>query len=408
MREDAQVTSVEQLAEIPAHVPPSLIFDFDLHLDPRLDRDPHGGYASLHEDAPDIFFTPRNGGHWVMTRLDDITEAMFASDLFSSARTAVPAPPPDLALSFPPLEMDQPEHRKYRGLVNKFLAPSAIKPLEGKVRTMAAELIADIAKVRSTDYVEQFSTRLPVGLWMTLMGMDLSRRKEFIGWVHIMTGHYGSDERGEVMGKVLAYFRDMVDERAKNPGSDPVSFLLQSRVDGELVSRQMVLDICNLLFTAGLDTVTNAMSFMTRHLAEHPEDQRNLRAHPELIPQAVEEFMRRFSLVSTGRVVTRDAEFHGVSLRKGDVVLACLPAASLDERRWPRPLTFDLDHQTNGHLGFNTGPHNCAGSHLARMELRVSLEEWFKAIPEFRLDPDKTPRVRKGQVLGLENLDLVW
>ncbi|MGE0774800.1 MAG: cytochrome P450 [Sphingomonadaceae bacterium] len=393
---------------IPAHVPAELVFDFDLHLDPRLDGDPHAGYQSLHRDAPDIFFTPRNGGHWVMTRLDDITDAMFQPDLFSSAVTAVPTPPPDRALNFPPLEMDNPEHRKYRNLVNKFLAPSAIKPLEAKVRAMAIELIEEFADHGKCDYVDQFSTRLPVGLWMTLMDMDLTRRREFIGWVHILTGHFGSDERIETMGKVTDYFRDLVEERAANPGSDPVSFLIQSEVDGEPLSRQMVRDICNLLFTAGLDTVTNAMSFMTRYLAENPDRQRELRDNPDKIPAAVEEFMRRFSLVSTGRVVTRDAEFRGVPLKKGDVVLAPLPAGSLDDRRWECPMKADFDRPTRGHLGFNTGPHNCAGSHLARMELRVTLEEWLKRIPEFRLAPGHVPGVRKGQVLGLENLELVW
>jgi cytochrome P450 len=399
---------MSDIAPVPSHVPQDRVFDFDLHLDPRLDGDAHAGYASLHRDAPDIFFTPRNGGHWVMTRVDDITDAMFNADLFSSACTAVPTPPPEYALNFPPLEMDAPDHRKYRNLVNKFLAPSAIKPLEAKVRNLAVELIDAFADKGQCEYVDAFSKRLPVVLWMTLMNMDLSRRQELIGWVHIITGHYGAGERIETVGKVMSYFREMVDARAENPGSDPVSFLLQSKVDGEPISRQMVLDICNLLFTAGLDTVTNAMSLITHNLAENPERQQQLRANPDLIPQAVEEFMRRFSLVNTGRVVTRDGEYRGVPLKKGDIMLACLPAGSLDERRWPDPLEVDFNRPTRGHLGFNTGPHNCAGSHLARLELRVMLEELLARLPIFRTAPGHAPKVRKGQVLGLETLELVW
>lgn len=397
-----------RVSPVPDHVPSDRVFDFDLHFDPRLDGDAHAGYASLHRDAPDIFFTPRNGGHWVMTRADDITDAMFQADLFSSACTAVPTPPPEYALNFPPLEMDAPDHRKYRGLVNKFLAPSAIKPLEAKIRAMTVELIEAFAAEGRCEYVDQFAKRLPVILWMTLMKMDLSRREELIGWVHIITGHYGSEERIETVGKVLAYFRKMVEERAENLGSDPVSFLLQSQVDGEPIPHQMVLDICNLLFTAGLDTVTNVMSMLTRYLAEHPERQSQLRANPDIIPQAVEEFMRRFAPVNTGRIVTRDTEFRGVPLRKGDVMLACLPAGSVDARRWPDPLQVDFNRQTRGHFGFNTGPHNCAGSHLARLELRVMLEELLSRLPEFRLADGHAPKVRKGQVLGLETLELVW
>ena len=400
---------VDSMSTIPSHVPAERVFDFDLHTDPRLDNDAHNGYASLHADAPDIFYTPRNGGHWVMTRYDDVTAAMVEQDLFSSASTAVPPPPPEFTLSFPPLEMDEPEHRKYRSLVNKFLNPSAVKPLEATARTMAIDLIDGIAAAgRATNFLETFSTRLPVGLWMSLMNMDQSRRKEFIGWVHIMTGHYAAEQRGAVMTKVLDYFRDLVDERERTPGTDPVSFLLNAEIEGKPLSKPMVRDICNLLFTAGLDTVTNALNFMVKYLAENLDRQRVLRADPALIPNAVEEMLRRFSLVVTGRVVTRDVEFRGVLLSKGDHILACLPAASLDDRRWECPMQADFGRQTRGHLGFNTGPHNCAGVHLARMELRVSLEEWLARIPEFRLKPDYAPKVRKGQVLGLESLELVW
>lgn len=403
------MTSASEAESIPSHVSPDRVFDFDLHTDARLDGDPHRGYASLHNDAPDIFYTPRNGGHWVMTRYADIVDAMLQNELFSSACTAVPPPPPEFLLKFPPLEMDEPEHRKYRALINKFLNPSAVKPLETTARRMAIDLIdAIVAAGSATDYAETYSTRLPVGLWMSLMDMDIARRREFIGWVHIMTGHYGNDERGAVMEKVLAYFRDLVDERERDPGDDPVSFLLASELDGERLSKPMVRDICNLLFTAGLDTVTNALNFMMKHLAENVEDQRMLRADPTLIPDAVEDMMRRFSLVNTGRIVVRDIEFRGVSLKAGEHIMACLPASGLDERRWGCPMKVELGRQTRGHLGFNTGPHNCAGVHLARMELRVSLEEWLSRIPEFRLKPDYAPQVRKGQVLGMDSLELVW
>lgn len=399
----------EKLASAPGHVPADRVFDFDLHLDPRLLADPHAGFASLHGEAPDIFWTPRNGGHWVMTRHDDVTAAMFDAELFSSACTAIPPPPADLQLKFPPLEMDGSEHRKHRLLVNKFLNPSAIKPLEPTARAMAVELIDEIAAAGdTTDYLETYSSRLPVGLWMSLMNMDLTRRKEFVGWVHVMTGHFAADDRADVMEKVSEYLRGLVAERERAPGDDPISFLLGSEVDGVPLTRGMVLDICNLLMTAGLDTVTNELNFIMKHLAENVEAQRRLRADPSLIPQAVEEMMRRFPIVNTGRVVTRDAEFRGVPLRKGEHVLACLPATGLDERRWECPAATDLDRKPRGHLGFNTGPHNCAGVHLARMELRVSLEEWLARIPEFRLKPGYVPGFRQGQVLGMESLDLVW
>lgn len=397
------------MKDVPDHVPPELIFDFDLHRDATLDRDLHRGYFALHADAPGLFYTRRNGGHWVATSYDIVRTMMLSPAIFSSSGTAVPAAPPELAVPFPPLDMDDPEHRKYRALLNRFLAPSVVRRMEGTVRTLARELIADIvAGGRSCEYVEQFSSRLPVGIWMAIMGMDFSRRREIINWVHVIIGHYSEGDRGRVMEELYAYQNQLADERERNPGDDPISFLLQAEVDGRKLSRKMVLDICNLLFTAGLDTVTNALTFLTRFLAENPHHQQQLRDDPGVIPRAVEEMLRRHAFVNTGRRVMSDTELGGVGLRRGDHVLGALAAATNDPRQWDDPLTVDFDRDARGHLAFNTGPHACAGIHLARLELRVCLEEWLAAIPTFRTAPDYVPVVRKGQTMGLERLDLVW
>jgi cytochrome P450 len=395
-------------AAMPAHVPPSLVFDFDIHLDPRFDADLHAGFRSLLAEAPRIFYTPKNGGHWVATHFDDVQTMMLNPLIFSSAALAVPRPPPEFMLRFPPLDMDNPEHRKYRQLVNKFLAPSAIAKLEAKVRQLARELIAEIAKGRSTEYVEHFSMQLPVGLWMSLMEMDLSRRREFIRWTHIMIGPFSGDERAEVVANVRAYFNELIAQRERAPGEDPISQLLAAEVDGKKLSREMVLDICNLLFTAGLDTVTNALTFVTRFLAENAEHQQALRADTSLIPKAIEELLRRFGFVNTGRLLTQDYALSGTQLKRGDQVLALLGAANLDPARWASPMEVEFGRNARDHVTFNTGPHNCAGSHLARMELKICVEEWLDAIPEFRVAPGYVPSVRKGQTMGLDNLELIW
>lgn len=400
---------IPDMKNFPAHVAPDLVFDFDLHCDPRLDRDLHQGYFSLHAEAPPLFYTPRNGGHWVAAGYEVVKTLMLSPAIFSSTGTAVPAPPPELAVPFPPLDMDDPEHRKIRALLNKFLAPSVVRTLEARVRELARELIADIrAEGNSCEYVEQFSSRLPVGLWMSLMGMDFSRRREIINWVHVIIGHYSAADRGQVMNDLYAYQGQLFDEREQEPGSDPISFLQRAEVDGKPLGKQMVLDICNLLFTAGLDTVTNALTFITRFLAENPAHQQSLRDDYSLIPQAIEELLRRHAFVNTGRRVMQDTELAGVKLVKGDHVLGALGAASNDPAKWPDPLDVDFNRDSRGHLAFNTGPHACAGIHLARMELRVCLEEWLTAFPPFRTAPGYQPEVRKGQTMGLVSLDLVW
>ncbi|ATE65815.1 cytochrome P450 [Rhizorhabdus dicambivorans] len=403
------MTQVIETMDVPEHVPPELIHDFDLHRDPTLDHDLHDGYIGLHGAAPPLFYTRRNGGHWIATGHDVVREMMLSPKIFSSTGIAVPAPPPELAVPFPPLDMDDPDHRKIRALLNKFLAPSVVRRMESTIRDYARELIRDIvAQGSACEYVEQFSSRLPVGIWMAIMNMDFSRRREIINWVHVIIGHYSAGDRGKVMEELYAYQGTLADERAIHPGDDPISFLLNAEVDGKRLSRQMVLDICNLLFTAGLDTVTNALTFITRFLAENPAHQQQLRDDPAKIPQAIEEMLRRFSFVLTGRRVMEDVVLGGVQLRKGDHVLGALPSASNDPGQWPDPMKVDFDRDARGHFAFNTGPHACAGIHLARLELRVCLEEWLAAIPAFRTAPGYVAVVRKSQTMGIDNLDLVW
>jgi cytochrome P450 len=204
------------------------------------------------------------------------------------------------------------------------------------------------------------------------------------------------------------YMKSLVRQRQQQPGNDPVSMLLAAEVEGQRLSPQKVQDICNLLFLAGLDTVTNAMTYITKHLAENPDHQQRLREHPEQIPAAIEELMRRYAFVNTSRRVARDTEFNGVQLRKNDIVVTSLAAASNDERSVEHPEQVDLDRKKSPHLAFNTGPHNCAGVHLARMELRIFLEEWLARVPPFELAGGYKAVARGGPVMALERLDLRW
>jgi cytochrome P450 len=184
--------------------------------------------------------------------------------------------------------------------------------------------------------------------------------------------------------------------------------LLASEIDGERLTEKRVLEMCNLLFLAGLDTVTNAMTFMTKHLAENPDQQQRLRDNPDLIPAAVEEFMRSYAFVNVPRRVAADTELNGARLRKGDIIISSLSAASSDDRLVDNPEAVDLDRGKSPHLAFNTGPHNCAGAHMARLELRVFLEEWLKRVPMFAVAPGYKPHARGGPVMALERLDIRW
>ena len=184
--------------------------------------------------------------------------------------------------------------------------------------------------------------------------------------------------------------------------------LLASEVSGEKLTEKRVLEMCNLLFLAGLDTVTNAMTFSVKHLAENPGFQEQLRDNPDMIPAAVEELLRRYSFPNIPRRVTEDTEFKGVKMRAGDRIICSLAAANNDDRVLENPSAVDLERKKFRHMAFNGGPHNCAGATLARLELRVFLEEWLTRMPEFSVQEGFKPKVRGGAVMAMESLQLRW
>jgi cytochrome P450 len=399
---------MSKVAAIPPHIPAERVYDFDFFDGATLAGDPSGTHMALHERAPDVFFTPRNGGHWIATRAEDVRAIMTAPERFSSSLGGFPPKLAWLKLRLTPQDMDPPEHGGYRLLLMKFLGPKEVKRLEPQIRAQLGELIDRALAKGSVEFVADVAVPMPVKVFMSMMQWDLSRYAEFVRWANAILAGDSTWGRFTAFLRMRNFLNQQVRQRRERPGDDPISQLLASDIDGARVSEERVREICNLLFLAGLDTVTNALVFIVKHLAEHPEVQERLRRNPEQIPDAVEEFLRRYSFLNTPRRVTQDTEVGGVTLRKGEIVLASLSAASNDERQTADPARLDLDRAKPAHLAFNTGPHNCAGAALARLELKIFLETWLARVPPFRVAPGYTPEARGGPVMGLKTLPLVW
>lgn len=401
------VSETAALSQVPEHVPAERVFDFDYFHDPRLAGDVQRGMMSLHQDAPDVFWTPRNGGHWMVTRMVDLRMVMTRPELFSND-----SPPPTVnegpKIPLPPQDMDAPDHMRHRLLLLQFLAPKAVKQLEPAARALITELIDALDGRSGCEFMAAIAVPMPVKLFMTMMGMDLARYAEFVGWVNDILAADDPDKRAGSFMRMNMYLGELIALRMAEPGDDPVSILLRSEVNGERLTPTRVHEMCNLLFLAGLDTVTNAMTFITHHLAQHPNLQQQLRDDPATIPGAIEEFMRRFAFVSVPRRVRADTDVLGVPMRLDERVLCSLTAASNDDRYVGDPATVDLARKVPPHVAFNTGPHTCAGAPLARLELRVFLEEWLSRMPDVSLAPGFVPHVRGGSVMALERLDIVW
>jgi cytochrome P450 len=393
-----------------------LVYDFDMYADPRLHLDPHEGLLALQREAPPIFYTLRYGGHWVITRNTEIFEAMQDMELFSNRGAVIPPPPVEPPDGLPsrmiPVDVDPPDHEKYRKTLARVFSPKSVGELESDTRRLAVELIEKFKNQRECEFVRDVATPLPSLIFMKIMGMPSERYEELAGWVDEFFGAADFAVSYSVLCRIDAYFEILIKERQQAPEqlskNDIVSQLLAADIDGRKLRLDEILAMCRLLFVAGLDTVTNTLAFTARVLAENPDLQRQLRDDPALIPEAAEEIMRRTAVSNTLRRVGKDGLFHGVELHKGEQVLVCLPLAGLDDKAVEDPELVDFHRKLKNHFAFGAGPHRCLGSHLARVELRVFLEEWLKRIPAFGVKPDTTLRYRPGIVNAMIDLPLVW
>ncbi|GAB2867293.1 cytochrome P450 [Actinocorallia aurea] len=370
-----------------------------------------GVFDALRE-TQDAFYSTWGKGFWVLTRYADIQAAFQDPEVFSSA--AVNALDPEPRYRWIPEMLDPPEHTGWRRLLAPHFTPAAVKAREPRVREHCRTLVRTLADRGECDFVSDFATPFPSVIFLELMGLPVERLEEFLTWARtILHGPPATNPgRMAAMGEVTGMFAELIAERRANPGSGGRGGLLDDaltwRLDGAPIPDDDLLAFCLLLFMAGLDTVTSQLSYAVWHLAAHPADQQALRDEPDLIPSAVEEFLRAYPVVLPGRKLTRDTEFAGCPMKKGDMVMLPLPAANRDPAAFPDAATVDLRRSPNRHLGFAAGPHRCLGSHLARAELRIALEEWHQAIPAYALPHPQAAREHTFGLLGLDTLPLTW
>lgn len=395
-------------AQPPAHVPPDRVFDFDVFHDWRLVGDVEQGRFSLHADAPDIFWTPRNGGHWIATRYADIVRIMQTPELFASAGALIEPKRPLLNLPIPPLDMDPPEHGPHRALVMDFLSPKSVKAIEPEIHGRIDEVLAPLTEKSSCEFVSEVAVPIPAAVFLSIMAWDRSRFREFVDWTNrILRGGDRTPIR-PALEALHDFLREIIAERLVRPGDDPVSRMLAAKIDGRRVPPERVHEICNLLFLAGLDTVTSAMTHIMHLLAREPAAQPWLRSNPQKVPHALEELLRRITFLNIPRRVARGCMLNGVRLEEGEMIVSSLRGASNDDGVTADPDRLDFTRRGAPHLAFNTGPHVCAGAVLARFEMRAFLKQWLARMPDVRLAPDFAPRIRGGTIMALERLDIVW
>ena len=395
---------------VPDYVTPDRVFDFDLfdrNSDSRLKEDLHKGLLYLHREAPDVFWTPRNGGHWVVTRADAMARVVKDPVHFSTRRMNLPRSENENEPVAIPFNLDPPAHTPYRHILMRYFSPRPIKAMEGKIRQRARDLIDAVKDVGECDFVDAVGIPLPVSVFMDMIGWPLDRLREFRAITEeILSG--GPDERRqELVYTVLQQLTVLINERQNEPRDDLMSQMLDEEIDGRKLTMEEVLSMCLSLFIAGIDTVANAAGFITRMLAMSPEMQARLAADETQIADFVDEGLRTCGIVNTLRIIDKDVEFDGVQMRKDDIVVVMLSLGGLDDRVHQDAQRFDMDRKSHTNLIFGTGVHLCAGHYLAKLELNILVEEWVKAVPFFSLKSNENP-FRLGAVMALKTLPLSW
>lgn len=406
------------IAPKPAHVPDAAVYDFDMFVDPGLTTDPHGRIRELLRDAPEVFWTPRNGGHWMIVSHAANFEAARDTARFSNMistpeegmafMSALPPGSPRIPAPFP-IGLDPPMHEKYRGPLQKVFSPKAILAIKKDIEALADRLIDEIVDKGGCDFIPAVAEPLPVTVFLRMLGMPVEKLHEFREIIHeFMSPPEGPLAMAKRLWRVIDAMRDTMLARRDDPQDDIISLLWQTEIDGRPMTWDDMENYGLVLFTAGLDTVVNGMAFGIRHLASDLSLQRRLREKPALVVEAAEELLRRYTFTVPPRKVAQDCEFFGWQLKAGDQAMLFLPGADLDDRAFANADQYDLDRENKVHIAFGAGPHRCLGSHLARVELQVVYERMLARLPEFRLDPDKPVRFHGGNVIGIDTLPLVW
>jgi cytochrome P450 len=369
----------------------------------------------LREGSP-VYFNTFAQGYWIFTRHEAVKDMYKQSEIFSSESITPWEPNP--IYRFVPTQIDAPDHIKYRRVVNPWFSPRAIDAAEERLRALCRSLVDEVAPRGGCDFVTGFALRFPTEAFLSVIGIDPSDADLFVPWVEDFFGGFSGDPAGlEPMAKALdgirEYWAAALKERRGEPApreGDLASHILHSTFDDRPLTDAEMLDMLTVLVLAGLDTTRGELGYMFRHLAEHPEHRRTLIEQPDLVPGAVEEVLRYYTIIfGDGRKVTRDVEFHGVHLKKGDMVYGLVSAANRDPDAYERAEEFVIDRTRNNHMGFANGPHRCLGMHLARREMQVAVEEWLRAIPDFRIAEGADLSERGGgAMMTLTSLPLVW
>ncbi|MCK9541523.1 MAG: cytochrome P450 [Novosphingobium sp.] len=382
------------------------VVDVDFFRPEREGETVHEAWMRIRETCPPLFWTPRNGGHWVATDPADIRTMQTDFARFRNAGSKVP--PGERPFPLLPLESDPPFHSGLRLLIAPAFSPRVFARARDTVRAVAVETIEALVPQGRCEFVSAFAKVLPIVVFLEMMELPAEDRHELLPLADAIARAQDIDVSNAARARVGEYLARWIEERRRDPGEDAISRIVNGRPGGRELTMPEVLGMCSVVLVGGLDTVASILGFAACHLANHPRDREHLRRNPAIIPNAVEELLRRYAIVNQTRKLADDVAMRGVVLRAGDHVLLPNMLVGLSPDVTEHPDRVLLDREEPVHAAFGNGPHKCPGAQLARQELAVFLEEWLARIPEFRVVPGTEPRIVAGTVNGMVELHLEW
>lgn len=395
--------------QIGAHVPPELIRRTGMPFSSEFLAGPHEYMAAMHQTQPPIFYdVSPNANSWQLIKHEDALFALRHPEFFANEGGSPFPRDPDDYFYLLPVEIDPPHHRKYRNIVDPLFSPQGVKALEGKISQLANDLIDAVIDKGGCEFTTDFGRPLPVSVFLDLMGLPQEKRDTFVQWAMNLLHTQDRALMVETMDLVIAYLKQVIAEKLAKPDEGVISRIAHAEVDGRPMSPKETFGFVFFLFIGGLDTVFATMNNIWLWLAENPERRREIIERPDDIDKVVEELLRRFSVTFSGRSVIKDVEMRGVQMKAGDRITCILPACNFDPEAFPDPLEVNFDRPRKTILAFTVGVHSCMGGHLARLELKIALQEWLRRIPDFAVKPGAQTEYRPGAVIGPEEVPLIW
>jgi cytochrome P450 len=395
---------------VPDHVPQELVRSIGMLVSPQFLADPYDFFPRLHEENPPLFYdvNPAMGNSWITIKHELAFKVLRDAAHVTTQTTGIFPRDPDNYFPLIPQELNPPDHRKFRNILDPFLSPKAVLQLENDIRGLANDLIDKFIDRGECEFTNEFARPLPVTVFLRFMGLPLEMTDTFVKWVVSLIAFAERDRAVQIMAEIEAYLTTVIEEKRIKPDDAAISRIVHGRIDGEPLKEREIYGFVFFLFIAGIDTVYAALNNTWVWLARNPDRRKEMIADPGNIDNQAEELLRIFGVTFSGRLVTNDFELNGVLLKKGDHVMSLLPSCNYDPDVWDNPREVRFDRPRKPILTFTGGIHACMGGHLARLEYKIALQEWLRRIPEFSIKPGERISYSPSGVIGPDKVPLVW